>query len=1301
MFNFKKYLLEENNFENFSFLEEIIQIIFKKKDLTTIDGKKNIFFENCIELLKILFLSIKINENLSCNKNFENIFISYFLFLKEQKFIFSQYLIIIKNNKSVIYNMTIFEICIDIFISLSYELKNNIFEKYFINDNIIQNFIFKNPKLKDNNFINEDLKKYLKNKKLKKNEKPLFIIVINKLIEYIIKNQQNNKSISLISYLNSFIEIIKKNYKGFEKKNEITKIIIDNKNNKDNYKIINSMISINQKSIKTIIEKEKSFFSVKENNKNGFNKFIMEENQNECPLKKNCLLIKNIINKENISSNKKDVNFKTQLNGDYIDLNLPNITICLKRDLLLKDCSVYFKNVYFKDKNFMKIKKHYFYNFANNKSFNLKNELDKFDYPTKIKNYSNNIYAYPHIFLKPYTSFYDRNEFNITHPYFNRESIKIPSFPFVLSHYYSLKTIIDNYTIQIYFKIECEAIMKTNIICGNIILMDYFLYFINDNEIIKQYGKNIKYLFSSIINDIKQKNKIIIIKYKDIQEIISRRYIYDYRACEIFLKDGKSFYFNFYSKENLNSFFNNIEKITDNFEYNYILIKEPIKYFSENLYYEKWLDDKISTYQYLLYINKFSSRSYNDINQYPIFPWVFMESKKGSYCFKYTLPDLRDMSFPISIKNEEDIKDAIFYFTSSMKEKNKYPSHYRIHYSTSYHLISYLVRLFPFTEEHINYFNNQLDNPNRQIESIDGILNLLPRHDNRELIPEFFTTAEFLLNLNYIFFGYKTRDKTIINDIQYPEKFFNSFSQYIYYNRLLLDKKIYLSEFENPEKLVKINYWIDLIFGCEQWNKLIKKTELNLFPKYCYKQNIDFEKILKKYKEKGFNNKEIIRKIELKKLNIILFGQCPEILFKNKSKFGYLNNSIEDKLRDELALNYLFEIDINGFEKKINKNFIISTFCLTENNEYEYIYYLVFEEYNDDITHYILIYKNNVTSKDKPDFIININEINLLNIKISKIKNSYKTYYYNYQLDPKSCLFDIYIKNIIYFFVGRNPDNSIKIYEVGKEKDNKGKLKYVIPTDSFVSCLYKKDKNIFFSGHKNGKLFEWKITYNLSYEKINKKKIEIEDKILKIELIRDIIAHKSMICCINYIKKHNILITSSYDGNIFIRKYYDFELLSAFETKQLKTFVKKIIYTDYDLLYLLICYKDKKYLLNSSISLYTLNGLLIESSSFNNFIDIEPLKNGKIICNINNQNSLQIFGLNQKNGTLNKYNYINEYIRKYMVRREGILNFTYSRKNNFLYVLLEDKSFIGKRVSNLNDIFYNIDKFKSDFEKTF
>ena len=51
--------------------------------------------------------------------------------------------------------------------------------------------------------------------------------------------------------------------------------------------------------------------------------------------------------------------------------------------------------------------------------------------------------------------------------------------------------------------------------------------------------------------------------------------------------------------------------------------------------------------------------------------------------------------------------------------------------------------------------------------------------------------------------------------------------------------------------------------------------------------------------------------------------------------------------------------------------------------------------------------------------------------------------------------------------MGRNMDNSIKINEQTVNQKNKSKLKYNIYIDSFVSCLYKKDKNIYFSGHKN------------------------------------------------------------------------------------------------------------------------------------------------------------------------------------------------------------------------------------------
>ena len=86
------------------------------------------------------------------------------------------------------------------------------------------------------------------------------------------------------------------------------------------------------------------------------------------------------------------------------------------------------------------------------------------------------------------------------------------------------------------------------------------IYFISNNEIKKEYGKNIKYLFSSLVEDIIIKEKIVVIKLKEIEEIITRRYLYDYRACEIFLKNGKSYYFNLYEKENLNKFYKEIDR---------------------------------------------------------------------------------------------------------------------------------------------------------------------------------------------------------------------------------------------------------------------------------------------------------------------------------------------------------------------------------------------------------------------------------------------------------------------------------------------------------------------------------------------------------------------------------------------------------------------------------------------------------------------------------------------------------------------------------------------------------------------
>lgn len=48
---------------------------------------------------------------------------------------------------------------------------------------------------------------------------------------------------------------------------------------------------------------------------------------------------------------------------------------------------------------------------------------------------------------------------------------------------------------------------------------------------------------------------------------------------------------------------------------------------------KKWMNGYIQNYDYLIYLNRFSSRSFNDISQYPIFPWIINEfSDDGNLC---------------------------------------------------------------------------------------------------------------------------------------------------------------------------------------------------------------------------------------------------------------------------------------------------------------------------------------------------------------------------------------------------------------------------------------------------------------------------------------------------------------------------------------------------------------------------------------------------------------------------------------------------------------------------------------------
>ena len=145
-------------------------------------------------------------------------------------------------------------------------------------------------------------------------------------------------------------------------------------------------------------------------------------------------------------------------------------------------------------------------------------------------------------------------------------------------------------------------------------------------------------------------------------------------------------------------------------------------------------------------MNKYSSRSYNDINQYPIFPWV---------CTKYSQEVLdlndesiyRDLSHPMSVQNNKK-KEASKKKYNECEEKFKY--HFAIHYSTSAIICFYLMRLSPFTYNSIRLQSEKFDNPNRMFYSFQDLIEILvgdnPYYENRELIPEMYSLPECLTN---------------------------------------------------------------------------------------------------------------------------------------------------------------------------------------------------------------------------------------------------------------------------------------------------------------------------------------------------------------------------------------------------------------------------------------------------------------------------------------------------------------------------------------------------------------------------
>ena len=265
-------------------------------------------------------------------------------------------------------------------------------------------------------------------------------------------------------------------------------------------------------------------------------------------------------------------------------------------------------------------------------------------------------------------------------------------------------------------------------------------------------------------------------------------------------------------------------------------------------------------------LNIIAGRTFNDITQYPVFPWVLADYTSESLDLSDSRV-FRDLSKPVGALNPNRLAQLIERFNDldGFPEEEKFL--YGSHYSSPGVVLHYLIRQEPFTTMAIELQSGRFDCPDRLFYDIEGSWRscMTSTSDVKELIPEFFTCPEIFLNTNKFPLG-ETQSKISVNDVILPPWANGSVHEFVRLHRLALESE-YVSQ--------NLHHWIDLIFGYKQRGPEAA-TAYNMFHYLSYEGSVDLDKITDEVDRKATES------------HIQNFGQTPsQLLVKEPHPIRY------------------------------------------------------------------------------------------------------------------------------------------------------------------------------------------------------------------------------------------------------------------------------------------------------------------------------------------------------------------------------------------------------------------------------
>jgi hypothetical protein len=274
---------------------------------------------------------------------------------------------------------------------------------------------------------------------------------------------------------------------------------------------------------------------------------------------------------------------------------------------------------------------------------------------------------------------------------------------------------------------------------------------------------------------------------------------------------------------------------------------------------QAWSHGAISNFDYLLSLNILAGRSYNDICQYPVFPWVLSNYTSEEVPDLFDRANFRDLSKPMGALNEERLTELLDRF-QTFDDPTIPPFMYGSHYSTSAGVvIHFLLRLHPFSSLHRQLQSGHFDVADRLFSSVQRTWEMCTGRsaaEVKELTPEFYSNPAFLRNSNEFKLG-TSQDGEVLGDVILPVWAKGSPERFIEIMRLALESDICSDMLPD---------WIDLIFGRKQQGKAAIDAN-NVFFYLTYYGSVDVASI----EDEGLRHAT--------ELQIAHFGQCPMQLF--------------------------------------------------------------------------------------------------------------------------------------------------------------------------------------------------------------------------------------------------------------------------------------------------------------------------------------------------------------------------------------------------------------------------------------